>query len=322
MTQQMRPIGSTGINVTPVAMGCWPITGISSVDVTEEQSLATLQSAFDSGINFFDSAFVYGHNGESEKMIARVLGSHRDEIVIATKAGLFWKDGKITKDGRPTTIVDQCHESLRRLSTDVIDLYYLHGPDPDVPVAESAAAFERLKQAGKIRAVGVSNFTLKQMQQFHAVCQIDAIQPYYNMLQREIETEILPWCKQNTVSAMVYWPLLKGLLAGKLARDHVFPDQDGRKKYAMFQGDEYQKNLNFVDQLRPIAADFQCDIPSLVIAWTIAQPGITAALCGAKRPEQIEQTSAAMRLKLTADVIGKIGIEIKKRGPTASRSAL
>ncbi|MFK7821955.1 MAG: aldo/keto reductase [Planctomycetaceae bacterium] len=322
MINNMREIGTTGIAITPVAMGCWPITGISSVDVTEEHSLATLKAAFDSGINFYDSAFVYGHNGESEKMIGRVLGSHREEIVIATKAGLFWKDGRIEKDGRPTTIVQQCEESLKRIDTDVIDLYYLHGPDPNVPVADSATAFAQLKRDGKIRAVGASNFTLQQLKEFHAVCPIDAIQPYYNMLQREIEAEILPWCEQNTVSAMVYWPLLKGLLAGKLSRDHVFPDQDGRKKYAMFQGDEYQKNLDFVDALRPIANDLQCNLPSLVIAWTIARSGITAALCGAKRPEQIQQTAAAMQLTLGSDIVSRIDDEIARRGQTASRSAL
>ncbi len=317
-----REIGTTGIAVTPVAMGCWPITGISSVDVTEEHSLATVKAAFESGINFFDSAYVYGYNGESEKMIARVLGTHRDEIVIATKSGLYWKDGKIAKDGRPATIESQCNESLSRLNTDVIDLYYLHGPDPDVPVAESATAFAQLRKAGKIRAVGASNLTLDQLQQFHAVCPIDAIQPYYNMLQREIETDILPWCEQNNVSAMVYWPLLKGLLAGKLARDQVFPVEDGRKKYVMFQGDEYQKNLDFVDQLRPIAAECECSVAELVIAWTVQRLGITAALCGAKRPEQIKQTAAAIGRQLDTDVIARIDAAIEARGQTASRSAL
>ena len=319
---EMRQIGSTDIRVTPVAMGCWPITGISSVNVTEDSSKATLQAAFDSGINFFDSAYVYGYDGESEKMIAAVLGAQRDQIVIATKGGIQWRDGKIHRDGRPETIRRQCEESLQRLQTDVIDLYYLHGPDPELPVSESAVAFAELRASGKIRSVGVSNLTLSQLKEFHAVCPIDAIQPYYNMLQREIETEILPWCEQNTISAMVYWPLLKGLLAGKLGRDHEFPDKDGRKKYAMFQGDEYQKNLDFVDQLRPLASESNCTVAELVIAWTIQRPGITAALCGAKRPEQIEQTAAAMNRTLPVDIISRIDAAIQERGQTASRGAV
>lgn len=318
----MRRIGSTDIKVTPVAMGCWPITGISSLDVTEESSLATLRAAFEAGINFFDSAYAYGYDGESEKMIAQVLGAHREEIFVATKAGLSWRGGKIHKDGRPDVIKDQCEESLRRLQTDIIDLYYLHGPDPNVPVSESARAFVQLREAGKIRAVGVSNLNLKQLREFHAVCPIDAIQPYYNMLQREIESEILPWCSGNNVSAMVYWPLLKGLLAGKLSREHQFDDKDGRKKYAMFQGEEWQKNLDFVDALRPIAADCGCTVAGLVIAWTIQRPGITSALCGAKRPEQIRETAAAVSLDLTAETIAKIDIAIEERGQTTSRGAV
>lgn len=319
---QKRKIGTTDIEVTAVAMGCWPITGISSVDVTEDASLATIKAAFDAGVNFYDSAFVYGYDGESEKMIAKVLGSHRDEIVIATKGGIYWKDNKIAKDGRPDTIERQCDESLTRLGTDVIDLYYQHSPDPELPAAESATAFVRLKEAGKIRAVGVSNFNIDQLREFHAVCPIDAIQPYYNMLQRDIETEILPWCAEQGVSSMVYWPLLKGLLAGKLERDHVFPDKDGRKKYAMFQGDEFQKNLDFVDRLRPIASDVGCTVPELVIAWTVQRPGITSALCGAKRPEQIQQTAAAMNRTLSSEVIARIDAEIEERGQTASRGAV
>jgi len=255
-------------------------------------------------------------------MISRVLGSHREEIVIATKGGIHWNDQKIARDARRETILRQCDESLSRLTTDYIDLYYQHGPDPNVPVATSAEAFATLREVGKIRAVGVSNFDLQQLQEFHAVCPIDAIQPYYNMLQREIEDEILPWCRQHGVSAMVYWPLLKGLLAGKLQRDHLFPDKDGRKKYKMFQGQEFQKNLDFVDRLRPLADQCECGVAELVIAWTVQRPGITAALCGAKRPEQIRQTAAAMNLVLGPEVLERIEAEIAARGQTASRGAV
>ena len=169
---EMRQIGSTDIRVTSVAMGCWPITGISSVNVTEDSSKATLQAAFDSGINFFDSAYVYGYDGESEKMIAAVLGAQRDQIVIATKGGIQWRDGKIHRDGRAETIRRQCEESLQRLRTDVIDLYYLHSPDPDLPVSESAMAFAELRASGKIRSVGVSNLTLSQLKEFLSLIHI------------------------------------------------------------------------------------------------------------------------------------------------------
>ena len=236
----LRRIGQTDIYVTPVAMGCWPITGITSVDVNEADSLATLQAAFDAGINFFDTAYIYGYNGESERLIARALGTHRHEIVIASKCGLAWNEQRQQqRDARPETIRRQCEESLQRLQTDVIDLYYLHAPDPATPLADSAGAIRELLEAGKIRAAGVSNFSrIEQYEEFHAVCPISADQPHYNMLQREIEQDRLPWCREHQVSAMVYWPLMKGFLAGKLPRNHQWDPRDGRQKYPVFVSEQ------------------------------------------------------------------------------------
>lgn len=321
---QLRQIGTTDIFVTPVAMGCWPITGITSVDVTVDQSLATLQAAFDGGIRFFDTAYVYGYDGESEKMIAQVLGPHRDEIVIATKCGLEWDENKKQKrDASPAAIRQQCEESLQRLQADVIDLYYLHAPDPDVPLAESAGAIKELLDEGKIRAAGVSNFkSIAQYEEFHKVCPISADQPHYNMLQREIEDEQLPWCQANNVSVMVYWPLMKGFLAGKLKRDHVWDPKDGRQKYPIFQGDQWDKTHDFVDKLRAIADELEITLPQLVIAWTIQRPGINAALCGAKRPEQITETLAAMDIELRQDILDRIWQAIEERGEVNSRAAV
>lgn len=319
----MRKLGQTDIGITPIAMGCWPITGITSVDVTEEQSLATLEAALDSGINFFDTAYGYGYNGESERMIAQALGHRREEIVIATKGGIHWEEpGKQGRDGSPATLRRQCEESLRRLNTDRVELLYLHAPDPKVPVTESAGALLELMEAGKTRSVGVSNFTVEQLEDFGSVCPIAAYQPHYNMLQREIESAQLPWCRDNQVSVLVYWPLLKGLLAGKLSRDHTFDPKDGRKKYPMFQGTEWQKNQDFLDQLRPIAEIAGCTLAQLVLQWTIRQPGITAALVGAKRPEQIRENAKAMSVSLTPEQIAQIDKAIEDRGPAASRGAI
>ncbi len=317
-----RPLGTTGMEVTPVAMGCWPITGITSLGVTEDASLATLQAAFEAGINFFDTAYMYGKAGESERMIARALGDHRDEIVIATKGGWHWKeDGTHARDGRPEVIRRHCEESLQRLNTDVIDLYYLHAPDADVPVADSAGAIRELLDAGKIRAAGASNCDVAQLEEFATVCPISAIQPHYNMLQREIEDDILPWCVARDISVFVYWPLMKGLLAGHLPRNHQFASRDGRQKYPMFQGEEWEKNQDFLDRLRPIAAETGHTLPQVVINWTIHRSGITGALCGAKRPEQIRDTAAAMGWQLTEDQTTRIDQAIADRGPIISRSA-
>lgn len=162
---------------------------------------------------------------------------------------------------------------------------------------------------------------LDQLEQFHAVCPITAVQPPYNMLQRGIEAQILPWCIQHDVSCVVYWPLMKGLLAGKLTRDHVFAEGDGRAKYPMFRGDEWQKNQDFVDNLRSIAAELDATVAQLVVAWTARQPGITALLCGAKRAGQIEETAGAIGLTLDEPAIEKIDQALERRGePVAGRA--
>ncbi len=319
-----RRIGNTDLWVSPVALGCWPIAGITSIGVTEADSLATIAAALDAGINFFDTAYCYGYDGESEKMVGRVLRPHRHEVVIATKCGIGWTpDQKQLKDARPETIRRQCDESLQRLGMEVIDLYYLHAPDPNVPVAESAGAMRELLDAGKVQAVGVSNFhQISQYEEFHAICPISADQPHYNMLQREIEAERLPWCEKHNVSVMVYWPLMKGFLAGKLSRNHVWDPKDGRQKYPVFVGEQWTKTHDFLDQLRPIAERHNRSLAELVTAWTIQRPGITVALCGAKRPDQIQESARAMDLVLTGQDLAEIDQAIRDRGEVSSRPAV
>jgi aryl-alcohol dehydrogenase-like predicted oxidoreductase len=323
MIVERRPLGTTGIQISPIALGCWPIAGITSVGVTEANSLATIERCFDLGINFLDTAYCYGRDGESERLIRRAIGSRRNEMVIATKGGIHWgADGKQAKDGRPETLRRQCDESLRRLGTDRVELLYLHAPDPNVPVAESAGGLKELMDAGKTRSVGLSNATLAELEEFSAVCPLTAFQPHYNMLQREIEIDTLPWCQARNVSVMIYWPLMKGLLAGKLPRDHVFAPGDGRAKYPMFQGDEWRKTQDLLDELRAIAAEAGRTVAQLVINWTIHRPGITAALCGAKRPDQIEENAAGAGWRLSAAQQERIDAALARRGTPVSRAAV
>lgn len=322
MTSKRR-LGNTEIEITPVAMGCWPIAGMTSLDVNDADSLKTLHAAFDSGINFFDTAYCYGASGESERLISKSLGDRRDSIVIATKGGIHWDDAGVRRqDARPETLERQCDESLQRLGTDHVDLLYLHAPDPKVPIAESAGALTALLDAGKTRSVGVSNFKIDQLVEFHAVCPITAVQPPYNMLQRGIEAEILPWCIANDVSCINYWPLMKGLLAGQLARNHVFAEGDGRAKYPMFHGEEWRKNQDFVDELRSIASDHHKTVAQLVIAWTAQQAGITSVLCGAKRAYQIEETAGALGWRLDATTMERIDRSLRRRGETIAGRAV
>ncbi|MEQ8791876.1 MAG: aldo/keto reductase [Pirellulaceae bacterium] len=315
---ELRPLGNTELRVSPVALGCWPISGMTSLDVNDEDSLKTLHAALDAGVNFFDTAYGYGANGESERLIGRAIRDRRDEVVIATKCGLHWDEsGKRVFDTRPERIKQELDESLIRLGTDRVELLYLHAPHGDTPLAETAGAMKEMMESGKVRSVGVSNFTVPQMEEFHAVCPITANQPPYNMLQRQIERDALPWCRERGISVVVYWPLLKGLLAGKLARDHVFPPEDGRAKYPQFQGEEYRKNQDFVDALRAVAADAGKTVAQVVVNWTIHQAGVTAALCGARRDHQIRETAGAVGWRLTDDQLRRIDQALAERGEPA-----
>ncbi|MCA9222853.1 MAG: aldo/keto reductase [Planctomycetales bacterium] len=320
---EYRPLGQTGLSISPVALGCWPIAGMTSLDVNDTDSLATLRACESLGVNFLDTAYAYGPNGESERLIAEAIGDRRDNYVIATKCGIHWND-QIERviNGRPERLRAECDESLRRLNTDRVDLLYLHAPDPETPVEESAGALLELMQAGKARSIGVSNFNVDQLERFHAICPITAVQPPYNMLQRQIEQDVLPWCRHNGVNAMVYWPLMKGLLAGRLPRDYQFQPGDGRAKYPMFHGDEWQKNQDFLDELRAIAAECNKTVAQVVVNWTIWQPGVTAALCGAKRASQIEETAGAMGWRLTGEQTARIESALARRGEPIVRSAV
>lgn len=304
-------------------MGCWPITGMTSLDVNEADSCATLEAAANAGINFFDSAYCYGKNGESERLIHQALGDRRDELVIATKGGIAWdSDGSRLIDGSSSTLRRQCVESLERLKTDRIDLYYLHAPDPNTPIEESASAIAELIQSGKIRYAGASNCSLAQLETFHAICPLTAIQPHYNMLQREIEANILPWAEENQVGTVVYWPLLKGLLSGHLPRDFVFRPGDGRAKYPMFQGEEWGRNQGFLDTLRELAKELNRSVTEIVINWTIHQSNITSALCGAKRPYQIVDSAQAMTFRLSEETLQIIEQALNNRGTPATTGAV
>lgn len=320
---ELRPLGRTGIFVSPIALGCWPISGMTTFGLTEADSLATIAGCFDLGINFFDTAYAYGANGESERLIAQALQGRRHEAVIATKAGIAWDSaGQRLLDGSPATLFKHCEESLRRLDTDRVELLYLHAPDPKVPLEDSAGALRELLEAGKTRSVGFSNATLDEIRRFATVCPLSAYQPPYNMLQREIEADILPWCQENQVALCIYWPLMKGLLAGKLARDHQFDLRDGRVKYPMFQGEEWERNQAFLDRLREIAAEAGHSVAQVVLNWTIHQPGITTALCGAKRPDQIAENAGALGWELGDEHLAKIDAALEQRGQPVTRGAV
>ncbi|NBW97795.1 MAG: aldo/keto reductase, partial [Planctomycetia bacterium] len=258
--------------------------------------------------------------------IAAAIRGRRDDVVIAGKCGIHWEPDAAASpprrqvvDGRPERIRMEVDESLHRLGADHLDLLYLHAPDPNVPVEVSAAELARLLDAGKARAIGVSNVSVAQLEAFVAVCPLSACQMHFNMLQREIEREILPWCRAHGVAMVVYWPLMKGLLTGTMRRGQVFPTTDSRHKYPMFNGMEFDRNLDFVEALRPIAARLRCSLPDLALAWTAEQPGITSVLFGATSPEQVGINTRALAVDLDDQARRDIAAAIATRGPVANR---
>ncbi len=304
---QLRRLGNTEIFVSPVALGCWPIAGMTSLDTNDADSLATIGAAMECGINFLDTAYMYGADGKSERLIGEVIRDRREEVVIASKGGIHW-NGQLEKtcDARPARIVRECDESLQRMGIDTIDLHYLHAPDANTPIAETAGAFVSLLEAGKIRSVGASNLNVDQLTEFHTVCPIAAVQMPYNMLQRNIEDELVPWCVERQISVVAYWPLMKGLLAGKIRRGHSFDPQDTRRSYEVFQGPAFARAQNLLDELDKIAVDLGKTVAEIVVNWTISRCGITSTLCGAKRAWQIEETAAAMCWQMDQENLSRI----------------
>jgi len=327
MDLALRSLGSSTVAVGPLGLGCWPLAGMTRDGVTREAAVATVRAAIDSGVTHLDTAYCYGEHGESERAIREALpGRRREDVVIAGKCGIHWEPDQAKDpprrqvvDGRPERIRMQVDETLDRLGTDRLDLLYLHAPDPTVPIEESAGELKRLLEAGKARAIGLSNASAANLSRFATACPLVACQMQFNMLQREIEAEVLPWCLAHGVAMVVYWPLMKGLLAGRMRRGQTFPTSDSRHKYPIFNGPEFDRNLDFVDALRPAAARLGCELPDLVLAWTAEQPGITSVLFGATSPEQVRENAAALRCELDDEARQVIHAAIRARGPVAGR---
>jgi len=286
-----RTFGNTDIQVTPVGLGTWAIGGWMWGGTDEAQSIDTIHRAIDKGIGLVDTAPVYGF-GRSEEIVGKALANgRRDQVALATKVALNWNDDhdKIWRDSTASRIEQEVEDSLKRLQTDRIDIYQVHWPDPKTPMEETARALEKLYQAGKIRAIGVSNFTPSQMDELQKSVPLPSLQPPYNLFERDIEREILPYCRENGIATITYGGLCRGLLTGKMREDTQFNGDDLRKNDPKFQGDRYRQYLNAVAELDALAKErYQKNVLALALRWLVDQPGVTTALWGARRPEQLD----------------------------------
>ena len=284
-------IPGTQLRVSRVALGTWAMGGWMWGGADERDSGATIGSALDLGINLIDTAPVYGF-GVSEEIVGKALANsrRRSEAVIATKVGLEWRDGKIYRNATRRRIMQEIDDSLRRLRTDYIDVYQVHWPDPLTPVEETAEAMRTLHEQGKIRAVGVSNFSVEQMERFRAVAPLHVLQAPYNLFERGIEAEILPYCRRNNITTLGYGALCRGLLSGRMRVNTTFEGDDLRRVDPKFQPPRFPQYLAAVQQLDQLANDrFKRRVIHLAVRWMLDQ-GISVALWGARRPGQLEDT--------------------------------
>ena len=282
-------IGKSGPTTSRIGLGTWAIGGWMWGGTDEAQSIATIRSAVERGITLIDTAPAYGF-GRSEEIVGKALaeGSLRDKVQIATKVGLAWKDGKVFRDSRPARIRKEIEDSLRRLRTDYIDLYQVHWPDLETPIAETARTLADLRRQGKIRAIGVSNYSPAQMDAFRAVASLDAVQPPYNLFEREIDGDVLPYAKHTALTVLSYGALCRGLLSGRMTADTKFDGDDLRKVDPKFQGQRFRQYLAAVDQLKKLAQErFGKSVLALAVRWVLDQ-GPTIALWGARNPSQMD----------------------------------
>ncbi|HEX2070294.1 MAG TPA: aldo/keto reductase [Thermoleophilaceae bacterium] len=293
-------LGRSELQVSPIAFGTWQLGGEwGSFD--EQRAVEAIRHARGLGINFFDTAQAYGF-GASERLLGEALEdelrNHRDEVVIATKGGLRPVEGGIARDSSPGFLRQGVEASLEALGIETIDLYQVHWPDPDTPLAESGRALAELVEEGKIRHVGVSNYSAEQMAELTETVPVETLQPPYHLFAREVEDAVLPWCYERDVGVLVYSPLAHGLLTGAITEDTEFADDDWRGASPMFRAPALLQNLRVVDQLRDVAGEVGCTVSQLAIAWTLANPAVQVAIVGSRRPEHIAESVGALEVEL------------------------
>jgi aryl-alcohol dehydrogenase-like predicted oxidoreductase len=318
ISMRTRILGACGLELTTVGLGAWAIGGggwaFGWGPQDDGESIAAIRRGLDLGINWIDTAAVYGL-GHSEEVVARAIEGHRDEVIVATKCGLVWNPGETTPFGRlkAESIRKEAEDSLRRLRTDRIDLYQIHWPNPAEDIEEAWGEIARLVQEGKVLHAGVSNFTVEQLERIRAVHPVASLQPPYSLLNRNAEAELLPYCRAHGIGVVVYSPMQAGILSGAFTRARMLslPADDWRRNTRQYQEPLLTQNLGLVERLRAIASRMRLTVGQLAIAWVLRREEVTCAIVGARRPSQIEETSVAADVDLTSEIIAEVNAALR-----------
>jgi aryl-alcohol dehydrogenase-like predicted oxidoreductase len=309
-------IGDSCLITSRIGLGTWAIGGWMWGGTDETESIATIRSAVARGVTLIDTAPAYGF-GRSEEIVGKALaeGGLRDKVQIATKVGLAWQDGAVYRDSSPARLREEIEASLRRLRTDVIDLYQVHWPDTQIPLEETARTLEEMRREGKIRAIGVSNHSPAQMEVFRKIARLDAVQPPYNLFEREIEADVLPYARATGLTVLSYGALCRGLLSGKMNTASRFTGDDLRKVDPKFQGKHFRQYLAAVDELNRLARQrFNKSVLALALRWVLDQ-GPTIALWGARHPGQLDPIDDVEGWHIDAATMSEIDKILKRRVP-------
>jgi aryl-alcohol dehydrogenase-like predicted oxidoreductase len=306
MNMELTDIPGTSLKLSPVAIGTWAIGGWMWGGTDEAESIATIRAALEHGINIVDTAPVYGF-GRSEEIVGKAITESRlrSNVVIATKTGLQWEGGRVARNASRNRIMREVEDSLRRLQTDYIDIYQVHWPDPLVTIEETTDAMDQLFAQGKIRAIGVSNFSVVQMERFRRVAPLHVLQPPYNLFERGIEADLLPYCRENSIATLGYGALCRGLLSGRMRADTVFDGDDLRRTDPKFVAPRFAQYLAAVNKLDRLAQRFGKRVIHLAIRWMLDQ-GITTALWGARHPGQLQPVDEVTGWSLDASAKAEI----------------
>lgn len=300
----VRTLGPHGLRVSAPGLGCMGMS-FAYGPTDEERSVITLHHALDRGINLLDTADVYGPE-TNERLLARVLRERRDEVVLATKCGIAWADPDRAVDGRPEYVHRACDASLERLATDRIDLYYLHRVDPEVPIEETVGAMAELVATGKVRHIGLSEAAAATIRRAHAVHPLTAVQMEYSLWTRDIESDTLPLARELGIGVVPYSPLGRGFLSGQITSPDDLDEDDWRRGNPRFQGENFQRNLELLDQVATIAREHGATPAQIALAWVLRQGDDIVPIPGTTRSERIDENIGALTVELGSEDLQRL----------------